>query len=200
MRITPSRHELEFGEGLSWAPPALAARFYLWGKTSLFRRTPLGDGGDAPGWRQVAGYDIDNGSRIAIAGETTTFTVTAGGVVASWETVAAAFDSFDPEIAFITAADSQGRPISIDRYSVPNPESSAAATIAAQERAYLQALLTTRIALAGQGHSQESDPSGTAVTRVDVAVLDRRVAETRARIAWFEQAARGNTMPRAEMW
>ena len=33
-----------------------------------------------------------------------------------------------------------------------------------------------------------------------LAVFDRRIAETRARIAWFEQAAEGNALPRAEYW
>ena len=34
-----------------------------------------------------------------------------------------------------------------------------------------------------------------------IAVIDRRIAEVRARDGvWFEQAAQGNTLPRAEYW
>ena len=33
-----------------------------------------------------------------------------------------------------------------------------------------------------------------------LAALDRRIAETRARVAWFEAAAEGNALPRAEHW
>ena len=194
MRITPSRHELEFGEGLAWSPPALASRFYVWDKTEAFS-------GTAPRWLQVGGYDIENGAQIIVQGQATVLTVSAGGVVATWATIAALHDGFDPELAMITALDAQGRPVSIDRYSVPVPESSAAATIAAQERAYLQSLLTTRGNLAASGgFARQSDPSGTETELMDIAVLDRRVAETRARIAWFEQAAAGNALPRLEMW
>ena len=33
-----------------------------------------------------------------------------------------------------------------------------------------------------------------------LAVLDRRIAETRAQISWFEAAAEGNNLPRAVYW
>ena len=33
-----------------------------------------------------------------------------------------------------------------------------------------------------------------------VAVLDRRIAEVRSRIKWFELAAEGNTMPGLSLW
>ncbi len=33
-----------------------------------------------------------------------------------------------------------------------------------------------------------------------VAVLDRRIAEVRSRIAWFEAAANGNILPPMETW
>ena len=35
---------------------------------------------------------------------------------------------------------------------------------------------------------------------MDIAVLDRRIAEVRARIRWFELAAEGNTMPGVNLW
>ena len=194
MRISPKRHELEFGEGLVWTPPDLAESFYVWDKTASGESL-------APRWIQVAGFDLLTDTPIVIEGQASTFTIDAGGVTASWETVAGAFDGHDPELAMITAGDAQGRAMSIDRYSVPNPESSAAATIAAQERAYLQSLLTTRANVAASGgFAKQEDPSGTSTELMEIAVLDRRVAETRARIAWFEQAAAGNSLPRAEFW
>ena len=47
--------------------------------------------------------------------------------------------------------------------------------------------------------SVSSDGEGISQARLPAAcgVLDRRVAECRARIAWFEQAADGNILPRA---
>ena len=35
---------------------------------------------------------------------------------------------------------------------------------------------------------------------MELAALDRRVAEIRARIVWFDSAAVGNSLPRAEYW
>ena len=35
---------------------------------------------------------------------------------------------------------------------------------------------------------------------MELAALDRRVAEVRARIVWFDTAAAGNALPRAEFW
>ena len=172
MRITPSRHELEFGEGLSWSPPALASRFFIWDKTEAF------SGSAAPRWLQVAGFDIENGAPIIVQGQSTALTVSADGVAATWETIAAAGDGYDPEFLLITAQDAHGRPVSIDRYSVPVPESSAAATVAAQERAYLQSLLTTRSNVAASGgFAKQEDPSGTNTELMDLSTLDRRVAE-----------------------
>ena len=199
MRINPSRHELEFGEGLTWATPELAERFYLWTKTAAFSRTDPET--LAPTWHQVAGFDIAGRASIPFAHQQTDYTLTAAGVVASWSTVLAGFDGHDPELAMITSLDAAGRALSIDRYSMPNPESTGAATIAAQERAYLQSLLNARARVASSGgNARVSAADGTEVERMDLAALDRRVAEARARIAWFEKAAAGNSLPRAEHW
>ena len=199
MRISPSRHELEFGEGIEWAPPDGAARFYLWHKGASFSRT---DPELAPPvWRQVAGWDIDGDAPIPFPDVGTDYTVSATGVVASWSTVLAGFDGHDPELAMITALDAGGRAQTIDRFALPNPESTGASTIAAQERAYLQSLLHARARVAASGgHAKVSGADGTELERMDLATLDRRVAEARARIRWFELAATGNTMPRAEHW
>ena len=50
------------------------------------------------------------------------------------------------------------------------------------------------------GHVSVKTPDGTEVERMPIAVVDKRIAEVRARIAWFEQAAEGNTLARAEYW
>ena len=193
MHIIPARHELSFGESLSWNVPAGAAQYFAWRKASVDDASPR--------WIQSAGYNVLNQSHITIAGESTTLALGRAGVTAAWNTLIGLFDGYDPEVAMITAQGTDGRPISIDRFAVPRPNSSDASTIAAQERKLLQELLTARsnVAQVG-GHAKLADPSGTAIEYVELAALDRRVAEVRARVAWFEAAARGNTLPRQEMW
>ena len=192
--ITPRRHELQYGEGLAWAPPDETARFFVWHKTA---------GGDdgAPRWMQTHGFDVAQGAEILIAGASTRLTVGSSGVTAEWQTLIADFDGFDPVIAQVTAQDHAGQLLTLDRFALPSPNSSDAATIAAQERRLLQQLIVQREALAlTGGHVKVTDPSGTSLERADLAAVDRRVAEVRARVAWFEQAAAGNSMPRLEIW
>ena len=89
-----------------------------------------------------------------------------------------------------------------DLFFLPAPTSIDPATVAAQERKVLKQLLAQRSGLADLvgGHAKVTTPDGTSVERIPLAVLDRRIAEVRARIAWFEQAAAGNALPRAEFW
>ena len=190
MNITPRRHELQFGERLAWTPPAGTAEYYVWGKAA---------GDAAPRWEQLRGYRIAPPTELPITGRDTDFTLAADGVAAPWPMLIAAFDGYDPAIAQITAQDADGRLIAIDRYSLPMPNSTDAETIAAQERALLVKLLETRAAVASSAHSKVAS-EGWDYERMDLAALDRRVAEVRARIAWFEQAAAGNVMPRVELW
>ena len=123
MRISPSRHELEFGEGLTWLPPALAARFYVWDKTPAFSRADDSgtDGGAAPRWVQVAGYDIAGDAAIEITGQETTFELSVLGVTATWAIIAGAFDGFDPELAMITALDADGLVLTIESVQHAEP-------------------------------------------------------------------------------
>ena len=89
----------------------------------------------------------------------------------------------------------------IDRFAVPAPNTTDASTIAAQERRLLQTLLHARERAAGTGGVRKHDQGeGIGDEYESLAVLDRRIAETRARVAWFEQATDGNTLPRAEYW
>ena len=65
----------------------------------------------------------------------------------------------------------------------------------------LESLLTHRASLIELERWQKiDDPTGTSVEYTTIAALERRVAEVRARMAWFEEAARGNPLPRLETW
>ena len=73
--------------------------------------------------------------------------------------------------------------------------------IAAQERRTLQSLLLARDRRAGAGGIIKIDHGEAGAEEYEsLAVLDRRIAEVRARIAWFEDAAEGNGLPRATYW
>ena len=182
--VIPRLHRLDFGEGLSWTPPAGAARFIVWAKTAAADA--------APRWLQVAGYDVANDTPIAVTGQSTTLAVASTGVTGDWQTLVGLFDGYDPQVVMVTAQDAQGRPMTMDRYSLPAPKSTDAATIVAQERRLLQKLLFAREAVAETGgHAKIKTPDGSELERVELAALDRRVAEVRARIVWFETAAGG---------
>ena len=84
---------------------------------------------------------------------------------------------------------------------MPAPNATDASTIAGQERRLLQTLLQARERAAGTGGVRKHDEGeGVGDEYESLAALDRRIAETRARVAWFEQAAEGNALPRAEYW
>ena len=170
-----------------------AACFIVWAKTVAADA--------APRWLQVAGYDAANDTPIAVTGQSTALAVASTGVTGDWQTLVGLFDGYNPQVVMVTAQDAQGRPMTMDRYSLPAPNSTDAATIAAQERKLLQKLLSAREAVAETGgHAKIKTPDGSELERVELAALDRRVAEVRARIVWFETAAGGNALPRAEHW
>ena len=200
MSYIATRNNVGFGEGVKWAPPEGAASFFVWVKhTSV---------DSAMRWRRVAGWDVANNVVIpvAIPVGAAEFRVSRAEVVLNWEALLSLFDGYDPEILqFTTHADETADSSALrtrDVYLLPPPASTNAASIAALERRFLGQLLEMRAglgALAG-GHVSVKTPDGTEVERMPIAVVDRRVAEVRARIAWFEQAARGNAWPRAEFW
>ena len=120
----------------------------------------------------------------------------------AWGDLLMVYDGFDSEIMQVTAHDAGARLITVDIYSLPPPTSTDPAVVAAQERAVLKQLIEMRSGLAGMvgGHISVTTPDGTSVERMPIALVDKRISEIRARIAWFEQAAEGNTLPRAEFW
>ena len=192
--MTTTHHQIDFGESLRWEPSAGTAEFYVWGKrtadNSIMR------------WRRVAGYSVLTGTKLTVPESSGKISIPGGRIEMTWSDLLLVFDGFDPELFQITAHDENMRVISKDLYSIPAPTSINAASIAAQERRVLQQLLAMRTGLADLvgGHVKVSTPDGTQVERMPIAVIDRRISEVRARIAWFEQAAQGNTLPRAEYW
>ena len=193
-RTPTTRHAIEYGESLVWAPPTGTFEFYLWAKQ--------GADGAAMRWRRVGGYNVASDSPINVPIADGGIPITGPRIDMAWGVLLEAFDGFDPEILQVTAAGLNDRLISIDVYALPHPTSTNAASIAAQERRFLKSLLEMRLGIAGLegAHIRIKDPSGTEVERMELAAIDRRVAEVRARIAWFEQAAGGNIMPRQEHW
>ena len=208
-RATVYRHEIDYGEDATWTAPAGAAKWLAWRKTAL--HSLMGDepspgyvqyGGAAPAWAEIGGYDIAAAEEIAFEGYVgVDFEATAAGARVTWAVLVALGDGLDSEAIQFTAYDADGRAMRIDRYAVPAPNSTDADTIAAQERRLLQSLLLSRDRAAGAGGIRKlgaTDGSGDEFE--SLAALDARIAACRARIAWFEQAAQGNTLPRAEYW
>ena len=152
----------------------------------------------------MAGWDVVNDAALDVPGKRPGgigIAVSAAGVTVQWQDALALFDGYDPEVLMVSALDGNGRVACIDRFVLPSPNSSDAATIAAQERRLLQTLLNSRERVAGAGGMVRVDGGeGIGHELMDLAALDRRVAEVRARIVWYETAAGGNALPRAEYW
>ena len=207
------RHRVEFGEDVAWTAPAGAAKWLAWRKTALQAAfgTSVAElagstiyGGDPPSWKEIGGYDIAGDAVIEVTDkliEGFEAVATATGFTVPWITLMDLAGGLDTEVVQIVAYDGDGRAVQIDRFAVPAPNTTDASTIAAQERRLLQTLLHARERTAGTGGVRKHDEGeGIGDEYESLAVLDRRIAETRARVAWFEQAADGNTLPRAEYW
>ena len=94
-----------------------------------------------------------------------------------------------------------GKAIQRTIFRIPAPSAIDPGVIAEQERLLLQSLLRTRDQRAGSGGVIKLDHGEAGAEEFEsLAVLDRRIAECRARIAWFEDAAEGNNLPRAVYW
>ena len=197
-RVSTTRHDIDFGEGIRWTPPAGTGAFFVWSKVA--------SDDAAMRWRRLAGWDVATASAVSIADVPTGVGVqlTAAEVTMDWPGLLALFDGYDNEILQVTSHDG-GATTALrtrDVFLLPPPASTNAASIAALERRFLKQLLEMRAGLGDLvgGHVKVRTADGTEVERIPIAVIDRRVAEVRARIAWFEAAARGNGLPRAEFW
>ena len=195
-RATVYRHQIDFGERVHWTPPPDTAEFYVWSKLTADNA--------AMRWRRLGGWNIANNAPVSLpdAPGGQGVSISNGEVALDWPDLLMMFDGFDNEIFQITTLNGEGRAVTRDVYSLPAPTSTNASTIAAQERRVLKDLLDMRLGLAGMhgGHVKVSTPDGTQVERMPIAVIDRRISEVRARIAWFEAAVQGDTMPRVEYW
>ena len=211
-RVTPTVHHVEYGEDLSWTPPAGAVKWLVWTQPRVTTHSQdeglgvaidLAYGGPAPGWTEVGGWDAATAAKIAIDGKgqpLTGFEATADGVTATWAALLVIAQGLLSEVVMVIAYGADGLAMQIDRYFVPAPSSTDASVIAAQERGVLQHLLVARERAATRGGVKMRGGEGDQEEYIELPVLDRRIAEVRARIAWFEQAARGNALPRAEFW
>ena len=213
MRAIPTLHEVDFGESVTWAPPAGAARYHVWVKTdghTWFDSSDPSDmtyGGNSPRWAQVAGFDVANAAvldfPVAVAAKPSApdIELTASGIDVGWQLALGLFDGHDPEVMMIMSMTPDAKVMSVDRYRLPTPTSTDASTIASQERRLLQTLLNTREKVAASGgKAKVMQTEGEGRELMELAALDRRVAEVRARIVWFDTAAVGNALPRAEFW
>ena len=124
----------------------------------------------------------------------------AEGFSVEWETLAAASATGLREVLMVVAY-ADGKAARRTIFRTPASSSIDPGVIAAQERQLLQSLLRTRDQRAGSGGIIKHDHGEAGAEEFEsLAVLDRRIAECRARIAWFEQAAEGNPLPRLETW
>ena len=195
MTTTTRQHRIDFGEPLAWTPPAGAAEFFVWAKTAA--------DDEAMRWHRIAGWDVANNTveTLADAPGSPTLALAGAEVALAWAELLALFDGFDNEIIQITAHDEAGALLARDVFLLPDPTATNAASIAGQERRVLAKLLRRRETIYDvAGIMKVSSADGSALEREPIAVLDRRIAEVRARVAWFEQAAAGNALPRAEFW
>ena len=209
-RVTPNQHRIEYGEVLSWSPPEGAAKFLVWTQPRITVFDDLGVGatesaygGAAPAWTEAGGYDITADEKITpstgapLAGAE----ATVAGVSVTWAALMTLSQGLMTEVLQIISYGTDGKAMQIDRYSVPAPSSTDASVIAAQERKVLQTLLVARETAASTGGKKRiGDSTLGEVEYENLGVIDRRIAEVRSRIVWFEQAAAGNTLPRAEFW
>ena len=212
MRAPINRHSVDYGENINYTPPPGAASWMAWRKgamqpalehsVELYSELVI-YGGEPPGWVEIGGYDIDGDTVIKVTdrvAESFEDVATAAGATVLWITLVGLSGGLDTDVIQFVSYDGNGKAMQIDRYVVPAANATDASTIAAQERRLLQTLLHARERAAGTGGIRKRDTDGSGEEYESLAVLDRRIAEVRARIVWFQQAAEGNALPRQEYW
>ena len=209
--------EVEFGEDTRYSPPPGADRWTAFRRTDIMPAMSLSGlananvthGGQPPTWAVIGGWDITADRYIplpefagTLEAPATGFehAASAAGFAVDWNTLAAATASGLRE-ALMVIAYQNGLATHKTIYRVPAASAIDNTVIAAQERRLLMSLLQVRDQRAGSGGIIKQDQGDAGGEEFEsLAVLDRRIAEVRARIAWFEQAANGNDLPRAEHW
>ena len=208
MRTPLTRVLIDYGEDATYEPPAGADRFTAWRRSEIMPpfiepNAVTTYGGLPPQWTMFGGYDIAADEVIeedtkagALRSGVIGFAPTADGFAIPWNTMIDCTSGLGSECLMVVAY-ADGKATEKVIYAIPAPSATDAAVIAAQERRLLQTLLLSRERVAGQG-GVKSHFEG--VEYENLAVLDRRISEVRARIAWFEAAENGNTLPRMETW
>ena len=206
--------EIELGEDATYTPPDGADRWTAFRRTDImgamsesgFANPNITYGGEPPTWAVMGGWDIATDQYLpvpdfagSITAPATGFenVASAAGFAVDWNTLASATASGLREALMVVAYEN-GRATHKTMFRVPAASAIDPTVIAAQERRLLQSLLLTRDKRAGSGGIIKQDHGEASGEEFEsLAVLDRRIAECRARIAWFEQAAEGNDLPGA---
>ena len=192
--MTFRRTTIQYGEALDFTTPDGAASYLLWARETP---TPMAR------WISQGGYSLAGGVVIAAPVGVTVAVAPmfeAEGFTIDWPTLDLLAASGERE-ALQVISYKTGRASRIDRYSVPVTDASSPNVIIAQEREVLALLIDQRLAASQtSGMSELTLPDGRSEKYSDVMVLDRRISEIRARIAWFESAARGVAMPGQTLW
>ena len=206
--------EVDFGEDTRYSPPPGADRWSAFRRTDImpamseagFANPNITYGGEPPAWAIMGGWDIAADQYIPLPQFTGRLTApatgfehvaSAAGFAVDWNTLARATASGLRE-ALMVIAYRNGLATHKTIYRVPAASAIDATVIAAQERRQLMSLLQVRDKRAGAGGIIKHDHGEAGAEEYEsLAVLDRRIAECRARIAWFEQAAEGNDLPGA---
>ena len=216
-RLPTDYIEIEYGEDAAYSPPTGADRWSCFRRTDIMAPMNMDQmanplvthGGAPPTWASIGGWNIaadtfipptkTAGAPHAPASGFETV-ASAAGFTVTWDTIAAATANGLREALMVVAYES-GKATHRTVYRAPASSAIDPAVIAAQERRLLQSLLLARDKAAGRGGAIKIDSGeGVGEEFESLAVLDRRIAECRARIAWFEQAAEGVTLPRAVYW
>ena len=201
--------EIEFGEDANYTPPADADRWAAALRTDImapmdYTANPgITHGGPPPEWQVIGRFDIDSDIYIPSPKSPATgldVTASAARFTVPWESLREFAGSIQRE-ALMVVAYADGKAIQRTIFRIPAPSAIDPGVIAEQERLLLQSLLRTRDQRAGSGGVIKLDHGEAGAEEFEsLAVLDRRIAECRARIAWFEDAAEGNNLPRAVYW
>ena len=215
-RIPVDYVDIELGESATYEPPSEADKWMAARRSNLLAPSDYGSvnprntyGGPPPAWDLFGGWDRTADAFIEQTGEFNEHrarvvnfegAASAAGFTVAWDALRE-FAGSQTE-ALLVIAYVSGKAIRRTVFRVDPPSSIDPTVIAAQERRVLQSLLRARDESAGQGARVKldlGDDSG-AEEFESLAVLDRRIAECRARIAWFEAAASGDNLPRAVYW
>ena len=216
-RIPPEVVELDFGEDAVYAPPPEADRWSAFRHSAVmpamsesgFGNANITYGGAPPQWVIIGGWDVAADTYIPPpstvgqpCADVTGFEdiASAAGFTVTWNTIAAATAGGLREVLMVIAY-ADGKAFRRAVYRAPASSAIDPVVIAVQERRLLQSLLLARDSRAGAGGIIKIEHGeGSGEEYESLAVLDRRISECRARIAWFEQAAEGNDLPAAVYW